>query len=137
MGNSHKERPHMPPSQRAKQFLPFDAVAGLREALKVKEHEMGLISRAELSEEVSDHINEVLQEIRTGDHVSVKYFRDEEGFAGEGCMEAAEGTVERIDTISGTVTIRKDDAGSDRHGFKEQLLVRIVDMTSIEISGNE
>ena len=28
-----KARPKMPPSQRAKQFMPFDAVAGLREAL--------------------------------------------------------------------------------------------------------
>ena len=53
MGVRSKERAHMPAAQRAKQFLPFDAVAGLREALKIKEHEMGLISREELSDDSS------------------------------------------------------------------------------------
>lgn len=38
-GRNKKEHAKMPPSQRAKQFLPFDAVAGLREALYAKELE--------------------------------------------------------------------------------------------------
>lgn len=38
----NKPRAKMPISQRAKQFMPFDAVSGLREALREKdrEHEM-------------------------------------------------------------------------------------------------
>ena len=35
-----KERPKMPVSQRAKQFMPFAAVTGLEKALKAKEEEM-------------------------------------------------------------------------------------------------
>ena len=43
MGNASKTRPKMPVSQRAKQFLPFDAVKGLQQALRKKEAEMGQI----------------------------------------------------------------------------------------------
>lgn len=35
-----KERPKMPVSQRAKQFMPFAAVTGLEKALKEKEKEI-------------------------------------------------------------------------------------------------
>ena len=38
MGN--KIRPKMSPADRAKQFMPFDAVKGLREALAKKEAEL-------------------------------------------------------------------------------------------------
>lgn len=133
MGGKSKERAHMPPSQRAKQFLPFEAVAGLREALKIKEHEMGLISREELSEEVGEYINETLQEMNTGDHVSIRYFRDAEGFDGEGDMVMISGIVRGVDPISQTVTVEPDDAAKDLHGFTERTAVRIQDITSIDI----
>ena len=35
----NKPRAKMPISQRAKQFMPFDAVSGLREAIREKERE--------------------------------------------------------------------------------------------------
>ena len=133
MGVRSKERAHMPAAQRAKQFLPFDAVAGLREALKIKEHEMGLISREELSDEVSEYINETLQKMKTGDHVSVRYFRDEKGFDGEGDMVLIEGRVTGIDAISQTVTVESDDAQEDLHGFTERTVIEIADITSIDI----
>ena len=133
MGVRSKERAHMPAAQRAKQFLPFDAVAGLREALKIKEHEMGLISREELSDEVSEYINETLQEMKTGNHVSVRYFKDEEGFDGEGDMVLIEGRVTGIDAISRTVTVEPDDASEDLHGFTERTVINIADITSIDI----
>ena len=133
MGVRSKERAHMPAAQRAKQFLPFDAVAGLREALKIKEHEMGLISREELSDEVSEYINETLREMEMGDHVSVRYFRDEKGFDGEGDMVLIEGRVTGIDAISRTVTVESDDAQEDLHGFTERTVIEIADITSIDI----
>ena len=97
----------MPASQRAKQFLPFDAVAGLRQALKMKEHEMGLITRKELSEETAEEINEALETLRPGDHVSVAYFR--ESGEEEGEMTLIIGTVSDIDSLSRTVTVTPDD----------------------------
>ncbi len=44
----------MPPSQRAKQFLPFDAVAGLRQALTEKEREMDLFYRTAFTEKTDE-----------------------------------------------------------------------------------
>ena len=44
----------MPASQRAKQFLPFDAVAGLRQALTEKEREMDLFYRTAFTEKTDE-----------------------------------------------------------------------------------
>ncbi len=49
-----KARPKMPPSQRAKQFMPFDAVAGLREALTEKEREMELFYKTAFTEKTDE-----------------------------------------------------------------------------------
>ncbi|MBQ3281211.1 MAG: hypothetical protein IJH41_02275 [Eubacterium sp.] len=49
-----KTRPKMPPSQRAKQFLPFDAVSGLREALTEKEREVELFYRTAFTEKTEE-----------------------------------------------------------------------------------
>lgn len=44
-------REKMPLSQRAKIFLPFEAVRGLRQALKAKEFEVEAVSKGKLSED--------------------------------------------------------------------------------------
>ena len=62
----------MPISERAKQFLPFDAVKGLREALKKKE--MVSESRHEVSEELAMELNEKIQAIQKGSTVTVTYY---------------------------------------------------------------
>ena len=49
-----KARPKMPASQRAKQFMPFDAVAGLREALTEKEREMELFYKTAFTEKTEE-----------------------------------------------------------------------------------
>ena len=40
MADNVKQRPKMPVAQRAKQFMPFKAVAGLDEAIRKKEEEI-------------------------------------------------------------------------------------------------
>ena len=40
MADNVKKRPKMPVAQRAKQFMPFKAVAGLDEAIRKKEEEI-------------------------------------------------------------------------------------------------
>ncbi len=58
-----KARPKMPPSQRAKQFMPFDAVSGLREALTEKEREMELFYKTAFTEKTDeDKEQELLSE---------------------------------------------------------------------------
>ena len=54
MDTRNKNRAKMPPSQRAKQFMPFDAVAGLREALTEKEREMDLFYKTAFTEKTDE-----------------------------------------------------------------------------------
>lgn len=58
---------------RAKQFMPFDALKGLREALIEKERI--LVSKKELSEEEKEELDRRLKQIQKGDMVTVEYFQ--------------------------------------------------------------
>lgn len=71
-----KIRAKMPPSQRAKQFAPFDAVVGLRKALKEKEKLK--VKRKELSDDMIDEINNILKNLNIGDAVTVVYYNSNE-----------------------------------------------------------
>ena len=59
-----KIRAKMPPSQRAKQFAPFDALVGLRQALKEKEKIR--VPRKEISEDMEEEINRELKSLEIG-----------------------------------------------------------------------
>ncbi|MBR3147356.1 MAG: hypothetical protein IKF54_04330 [Eubacterium sp.] len=135
MSSKLHERAHMPASQRAKQFLPFDAVAGLRQALKMKEHEMGLITRKELSEETAEDINETLGILKPGDHVSVAYFRESSQEEGE--MALIIGKVVGMSESSRTVTVIPDDGESDMHGFTAETVIKTDDIMSIDLFAEE
>ena len=69
-------RAKMPKSQRAKQFAPFDAVVGLRTALKEKEKIC--ISRKEVSEDLAAEIDSVLKVLETGDNITIMYYDNPE-----------------------------------------------------------
>ena len=64
----------MPPSRRAKQFAPFDALKGLKEAIARKEHVPE--PRRELSEEAIAEINAKLTMLKPGSCVTVVYYCD-------------------------------------------------------------
>lgn len=57
---------------RAKQFLPFDALKGLQNALREKEVEY--VDKIELAEEKVDEISLKLQSIKIGDNISIIYY---------------------------------------------------------------
>lgn len=67
-------RPYMERSARAKQFQPFDALKGFREALAEKEREAA--PRKELSPERIEEIDYKLHKLQKGDFVTVEYFSD-------------------------------------------------------------
>ena len=67
-------RAPMPPSRRAKQFAPFDALKGLQEAIARKEHVPE--PRRELSEDAIAEINAKLTMLRPGSWVTVVYYCD-------------------------------------------------------------
>ncbi len=66
----------MPRAERAKQFAPFDALKGLREALKLKEYQHERIVKGELSEEKATELSKTLINLEKGDEVVLTYFED-------------------------------------------------------------
>ena len=74
---------------RAKQFMPFDALKGLREALAEKEHI--LEERRILSEDQEEELDRKLHELHPGDLAEIEYCQEEE------CLHL-EGRVRKIDT---------------------------------------
>lgn len=66
----------MPPSKRAKQFMMFDALHGLKEAIAAKEKIK--IPRKELSEDMIAELNKTLIELHKGQLVTVVYYDSNE-----------------------------------------------------------
>lgn len=59
---------------REKQFMPFDALKGFREALREKEIEHE--ARVELSEEKQQEINELLTGLKRGDKIKITFYEN-------------------------------------------------------------
>lgn len=93
-----KVRVPMPPSKRAKQFAPFDALKGLKEAIAAKERHIE--PRKELTEEMLAEISKTLSELQRGQCVTVVYY---------GSMEQEylqlTGTVMKVDPYWGILQI--------------------------------
>ena len=65
-------RAPIPPSRRAKQFAPFDALKGLKEAIAAKEKRPE--PRRELTDYMKEQINNTLTELRKGQQVTVVFY---------------------------------------------------------------
>lgn len=78
-------------SQRAKQFMPFDALRGLKEAIAAKEKIS--IPKKELAEDMVREINSILVDLRKGQNVTVVYYNDYE----EEYLQLT-GAVEKVDS---------------------------------------
>ncbi len=72
----NNEQPRMDRANRAKQFMPFDALKGFREALAEKERTT--VPRKELSEDRKAELDIKLREIHQMDIITAEYFRDGE-----------------------------------------------------------
>lgn len=60
---------------RAKQFLPFDALKGLREELELREEKMSRVPRHSLSEERMEELSTVLSHIYKGSEIQMTFYR--------------------------------------------------------------
>ena len=69
-------REKMSRQERAKQFAPFDALKGLKEAIMIKEFEHEKISKNEMSEEQVKIISDVLLNLQKNDEVEIEFYRD-------------------------------------------------------------
>ena len=88
--------PKMDRTNRAKQFMPFDALKGFREALAEKERI--IVPKKELSEERKEELDSKLRQIRKMDMVTVTYFQKDE-------YVKVTGVVSRIDESSRVLKI--------------------------------
>ena len=85
---------------RAKQFLPFDALKGLQEALREKavEHE----EKIELSEETLSELNNSFNKIEKGSKVKIKFYKN-------GQYIEISGIVTNVDYIKKKIQIDKEE----------------------------
>lgn len=64
----------MTQQERAKLFMPFDAMKGLQEELRKREEKHMRVDKIELSEESQQEISDVLCSLEEGMDVSVRYY---------------------------------------------------------------
>ena len=85
---------------RAKQFLPFDALKGLQEALREKEVEHE--EKIELSEETLSELNNSLKKKEKGSKVKIKFYKN-------GQYIEISGIVTNVDYIKKKIQIDKEE----------------------------
>ena len=93
-------RAPIPPSRRAKQFAPFDALKGLKEAIAAKEKRPE--PRRELTDYMKEQINNTLSELRKGQKVTVVYY----GSMEQDTLQIT-GTVMKVDPYWQTLQVNK------------------------------
>lgn len=60
--------------QRAKQFMPFDAMKGLQEALRDREERHSRVERHGISEEEQEALSAVMNKLSKGDKIRISYY---------------------------------------------------------------
>lgn len=79
-------RAKMSPADRAKQFMPFEGVKGLREALEERERIEVKVDKMELSPEYQAELELKMQRVRPGCMVRVVYFHEDVYLQKEGIV---------------------------------------------------
>lgn len=93
-----KPRFPMPIEDRAKQFMPFSALRGLPDALKLKEKIV--VPMIELSEEKKEMLDARMREIKEGDMASVVHYCDGEYIKLSGMVAKLDTTQRYIQIIN-------------------------------------
>lgn len=101
-------------SDRARQFLPFDALKGLQEALREKEMELEQEEKRELSEEQGEIISNLLNKMQSGTKLKVKYYKNKR-------YVNYEGIVSKIDSVKKRII------------FQDEIIIFMEDIFEIEI----
>ena len=84
-------------AERARQFVPFDALKGLRDAIKLKEYEHDQIEKGILSEDQIYEISNILLNLDDNSVVAIEYYED-------GYYLNEQGKA-KLDTINNKITI--------------------------------
>lgn len=97
----NKPRAPMSLSRRAKQFQPFDALKGFKEAIAAKERFTE--PRRELSEDGVMELNSILVQLQPGDNAILSYYNEDE----EQYFSIA-GEIHRIDIPNETIEVANE-----------------------------
>ena len=103
--------------ERAKQFVPFDAMKGLQEALRDREERHSRVERHDISEEQMEKNSEVLSLLTKGSVVKVNCYRAFHDVT-------VTGTVSMIDTIFKYLIL-----GSEKYMFCDIYEIEILDFS--------
>ena len=101
------KHPKMDVANRAKQFMPMDALRGFSLAILTKQAEREFVTRISLTEDAQEQLDRRLHMVRPGDTVSVTFFRLEKvlGDLEVGTYHAETGVIEDIDLQGGAVVL--------------------------------
>lgn len=102
----------MTKADRAKQFAPFDALRGLREALARKERERNRQERSEVSEETVAEIEAAMVKLKKGERVQALIYDDGYYLTVEGQVTGFDLTFRYIKVEDGKIPF------SDLYGLK-------------------
>lgn len=61
---------------RAKQFMPFDALKGLQEELRRREERRLRVDKHELTEDETSALNRLLTRLKQGDNIEVVFYKN-------------------------------------------------------------
>lgn len=100
--------------KRAAQFAPFDALKGLKEALRLKEYEHDRIIKGDASETDAEEISDALFNAEKGDVLKITFFSDGHYFTRKGSA--------RIEVEKGVIELR---------GKTEKTVIKIEDITRV------
>ena len=101
--------------ERAKQFMPFDALKGLTEALRVKEERRTRVERKLVSEDMAEELSRVLNRVEPYSTVRIKFYS-------KGHYLDLQGTVLEKDIVYRFLKI-----GNERIFFEDILKIKIIE----------
>ena len=102
--------------ERAKQFMPFDALKGLQEELRIREERRTRVTKKTISEEQIERISAVLAKIRQGSQIEITFYD-------RGHYLTIEGYASEIDIIYAYIKI-----GSSKVFFDDIYKIRIIEI---------
>ena len=85
-------------AERAKQFVPFDALKGLQEELRIREERRTRIEKKALSEEQIERISSRLLKLRNGSKIAITFYS-------RGHYLSIEGYVSEVNSIYAYIKI--------------------------------
>lgn len=102
--------------ERAKQFMPFDAMKGLQAALHDREERHSRVPKHEVSEEIAEKISDILTILKPGMGVTVEYYKAFHDVTNRG-------VVAKVDTVYKYIII-----GNEKILFNDIYDLEIIEM---------